>query len=98
MNRSSVFRWQTDPAFVDLIAEERAKLDLIENPLTLESLIPEAHAMLKEALEGGSSVSAARAAIALQVLKAASTVTRDAASAGSLESRLAALGDTQESD
>lgn len=97
--RSSVLRWLKEDDFCDLVQGYRDHPDQ-DRPKTLEDLVPEAHALLAEAMRNDGSVSAARAKIALDILKAAEVTARssDLGSKGGLAARLEALDDSGSSD
>ena len=93
VNRSTVLRWFNDQSFVALIEEERERIaSMPEGPdHSLESLVPDAHALLARALSG-QSVPAGQARVALDVLKAAAALTPVGGNlTTSLEERLAHL-------
>jgi len=93
-HRSTIKRWLEDPDFQDLLAEQR---ELLEAPAPLEAqatkglsdLVPQAIALLEEALSGGA-VPAAQARVALDVVIKAATLRTSAETAGG-ETSLAAL-------
>lgn len=90
VNRSTVLRWLDDQAFCEMVEEEKAALDAPAD-YSLDNLVPAAHELLKNALEGGK-VAASQARIALDVLKAAASLTpAEKGTVTSLESRLAEL-------
>ena len=97
--RSSVMRWLTTPEFKALVQEYRDRPDQ-DRPQTLEDLVPEAHQLLANALRNDGSVSAARAKLALDILKAAAIAERTTPEGrqGSLSARLQELTDQVESD
>lgn len=89
VNRSTVGRWQMDPEFQGLI--EQYTTDESEQAATgLSMLVPQALKLIEEALNG-KEVTAARARVALDVVKAAASVTKEEAGASTLEARLAEL-------
>jgi len=83
VNRSTVMRWLKDPEFVESVD---GRSDAAGG---LTMLVPEALLLLQQALSG--DVSAARARIALDVIKAAAGLNPVGAAEGTLISRIAEL-------
>lgn len=93
VNRSTVKRWLVDPAFQELISEIEEDFEEIvaAQGASLSRLVPEAYALLEKALRGDAAIPAAKAAIALSVLKAAAISSEGEAGESPLEKRLAEL-------
>lgn len=95
INRSTIKRWLQDASFQDLLREQRSLLD---EPAPLDetaekglgSLVPQAIAVLEQALSGETTVTAAKARVALDIVKAAATLHSDEAADGA-PSSLAAI-------
>lgn len=99
VNRSTVGRWLEDPDFQALVEELRGS-QALEALSGLSSLVPAALKILQDALSGDSDVSAARAGVALNVVKAAASLSKGDEGAGesTLESRIKELDGRLKSD
>ncbi len=92
VNRATVIRWRQDPAFRDFQADQAKRADDagLRARAGLEALVPKALKLLDEALEPGSKITGQAAKNALDVIKAASAMSREegAAGGGTLEARI----------
>lgn len=94
-DRSTIKRWLKDPAFLDLLQEQK---ELLAAPDPLEasaekglgSLVPQAIELLEQALSGAGTVSATKARVALDIVKTAATL-RHEETAADAPSSLASL-------
>ena len=89
VNRSTIGRWQLEQEFVELVQRYRSDESEIADQ-GLAMLVPQALKLIEEAL-AGKDVSAARARVALDVIKAAASITKEEAGTSTLETRLAEL-------
>lgn len=86
VNRSTIKRWLQDPTFQDLLLEQK---ELSAGPDALEAvaerglgaLVPQAIALLQQAITDGD-VPAAKARVALDIVKAAATLDKGGGAEG----------------